>query len=144
MNLVRKTIEGAAIGVAVADTPASLKAFLQPGCAAAVWRRQTPPAVQAWLDALGPEVLPRGRVVLPAHKIGQTVEHLFDIAGLPKDDSRDWLHADIVSLADMFADLLGVTYLRLRLEPVTTNACRKFHIDAITARLVCTYRGPGT
>jgi hypothetical protein len=35
-------------------------------------------------------------------------------------------------------------YLRLRLDVVTTNACRKFHIDAVTARLVCTYRGPGT
>ncbi len=34
--------------------------------------------------------------------------------------------------------------LRLRLDVVTTNACRKFHIDAITARLVCTYRGTGT
>lgn len=35
-------------------------------------------------------------------------------------------------------------YVRLRLSRVTANACSKFHIDAITARLVCTYRGTGT
>ena len=40
---------------------------------------------------------------------------------------------------------MQTNYLRLRLEAVIqTNACRKFHIDAITARLVCTYRGTGT
>lgn len=44
----------------------------------------------------------------------------------------------------MFADLLTSKYLRLRLDVVTNNACRKFHVDAITARLVCTYRGTGT
>jgi hypothetical protein len=27
---------------------------------------------------------------------------------------------------------------------VTTNACRKFHVDAMAARLICTYRGTGT
>lgn len=32
----------------------------------------------------------------------------------------------------------------LRLDVVTRNACRRFHIDAVTARLVCTYRGTGT
>ncbi|EEE38158.1 hypothetical protein RKLH11_1999 [Rhodobacteraceae bacterium KLH11] len=39
---------------------------------------------------------------------------------------------------------MSATFLRLRLDVVTTNACRRFHIDAITARLVCTYRGTGT
>lgn len=39
---------------------------------------------------------------------------------------------------------MGAKWLRLRLDVVTTNACRKFHIDAVTARLVCTYRGTGT
>ena len=41
------------------------------------------------------------------------------------------------------ADGLAAT-LRLRFDVVTGNACRKFHVDAITARLVCTYRGAGT
>ena len=39
---------------------------------------------------------------------------------------------------------MSAPFLRLRLDVVTTNACPKFHIDAVTARLVCTYRGTGT
>ncbi|MFK7746133.1 MAG: DUF1826 domain-containing protein [Roseobacter sp.] len=44
----------------------------------------------------------------------------------------------------MFSDLVGARYLRLRLDVVTTNARRRFNKDAITSRLVCTYRGTGT
>ena len=52
--------------------------------------------------------------------------------------------ADAESLAKEFASLMQAPYLRLRFDVITTNACRRFHIDAVTARLVCTYRGTGT
>ena len=67
-----------------------------------------------------------------------------DLSGLPSKPEHDWLQADINLLADTFADLMSAAFLRLRLDIVTTNACRRFHIDAVTARLVCTYRGTGT
>ena len=66
------------------------------------------------------------------------------MSGLPAGPERDWLQQDIVSLATMFSGLIDARFLRLRLDVVTTNACRKFHIDAITSRLVCTYKGTGT
>ncbi len=65
-------------------------------------------------------------------------------SGLPETKDRDVLVNDIAMLANLFADLTKARYLRLTLEVVTTNACRKFHIDAVTARLICTYRGTGT
>ncbi|WP_299847645.1 DUF1826 domain-containing protein [uncultured Roseovarius sp.] len=144
MNFVRKTLRDAAIGIGVAHDPTSLSAFLQPGCAAAIWRRQTPPEVQAWLDKLDPEVLPRGRVILAANAVTDTIGHLFSTSGLPVGPEREWLHDDILTMVDVFSDLMSARFLRLRLDVVETNACRKFHIDAITARLVCTYRGTGT
>ena len=144
MNFVRKTVQNAAIGVGVAEDPAALSVFLQPGCAAAVWRRQTPPSVQSWLDSLSPDVLPRGRVILKPKAVADQVQRLCDAAGLPSGPERDWFQADVTSLADMFSTLLSASDMRLRLDVVATNACRKFHIDAITARLVCTYRGTGT
>ena len=51
---------------------------------------------------------------------------------------------DIAALASIFANLMDAQYLRLRLDVISTNACRKFHEDAVTARLICTYRGTGT
>ena len=64
MSFVRQTIKDAAIGVGIADNPDDLSVFLQPGCAAAIWRRQPPEDVPRWLDQLDPSLLPRGRVVL--------------------------------------------------------------------------------
>ena len=144
MTLVRQAVRNAAIGVAIADDPAGLKTFLQPGCAAAVWRRQTPPDVQAWLDSLDPDLLPSGRVILPTDAVSETVGHLLEIYNTPTGPEREWLREDIVALAHLFSHLTSAKFLRLRLDVVTTNACRKFHIDAITSRLVCTYRGTGT
>ncbi len=57
---------------------------------------------------------------------------------------RTWLVEDIADLSVRFAEIMRSPYLRLRLGVVNTNACRKFHIDAIMARLICTYRGTGT
>ena len=130
--------------IGVTENAKGLRQFLEPGCSAAIWNRQIPGSVQAWLDQLDPAVLPAARVSLPREAVAQTVSQLCDIAGLPESAERTWLEADITSLADTFADLMGCRYLRLRLDVVTTNACRKFHVDAITARLVCTYRGTGT
>jgi len=144
VNLFRKTVTNAAIGVGIADDPASLSTFLQPGCAAAIWRRRTPSHIQTWLNNLDPNLLPRGRVILQPHAVADTIRHLCTISGLPAGSESTWLQEDIVFLADKFSNLLNTRFIRLRLDVVTTNACRKFHIDAITARLVCTYRGTGT
>ena len=50
---------------------------------------------------------------------------------------------DVAALAAVFAKIMRVPYLRLRLDVITSNSCRKFHIDPVTAQLVCTYRGTG-
>lgn len=144
MNIATRQLEAACAGVEITDDPTALASFRNQGCAAAVWQRQVPQPVLSWLADLDPEVLPRGRVVVPPHAVAQTLKHLCDMAALPDGDERAWLESDIVSLSDMFSSLMSAKYLRLRLDVVTTNACRKFHVDAITGRLVCTYRGTGT
>ena len=144
MTLVREIVKDAAIGVGVADTPEGLSALHRPGCAAAIWRRQPLPKFQSWIDGLDPEVLPRARVILRPDAVRDAASEVCDAAGTPFGPERDRLVDDIAALADIFAGLMRARWLRLRLDAVTTNACRKFHIDAVTARLVCTYRGTGT
>jgi len=144
MSFARAKVHPAAIGVAAADRPEDLQVFIEPGCAAAIWRRQLSPDFGVWIDGLDPANLPQGRIILQPDAVSSAVTELCEIAQTPKGAERDKLIADIGVLADIFADLMQARYLRLRLQPVTSNACRKFHIDAITARLVCTYRGPGT
>ncbi|PJI84676.1 uncharacterized protein DUF1826 [Yoonia maricola] len=142
--LARTMVRDATAGVAIAETPEDLTAFLKPGCAAAIWRRQPAPGFQNWIDTLDPTRLPQGRIILRPHAVTMAVTELCDIAKTPAGPEREQLVGDIGALADIFAGLIQASYLRLRLQPVTSNTCRKFHIDAITARLVCTYRGQGT
>ncbi|MEJ6392659.1 DUF1826 domain-containing protein [Gymnodinialimonas sp. 2305UL16-5] len=144
MNLIRATVQNAAVGVAVADKPKNLKAFLRPGCAAAIWRRQLVQEFQSWVNALEPSCLPQGRVVVQPHKVHTVLASLCETSQTLPCPQRAQLIDDIADLADIFSDLMNAPYLRLRLQAVTSNACRKFHIDAVTARLVCTYRGTGT
>lgn len=144
MSYAEPIAAGAGAGIAVTDTPAGLRQFVQPDCAAALWARDMPDIVRAWLTRLDPDSLPRGRMALPVHSVAGTVAQLCNAHGLPDGPERTWLQSDIAALADVFADLMDVRFLRFRLDVIETNACRKFHIDAIRARLLCTYRGTGT
>jgi hypothetical protein len=142
--LIREIVRDAAIGVAVADAPEGLSALRRPGCAAAIWRRQPMSAFQAWLDAIPPERLPNGRVILRPEAVRDGADRLSAIAGTPEGAGRDRFCDDVAALAEIFTGVMDTRYLRLRLAPVDTDGCRRFHVDAMRARLVCTYRGPGT
>lgn len=133
-----------ALGVSIARDERGLESFLDPACAATVWERDVRRDALRWLARLDPTQLPSGRIVVQPTSVEATVNHLCDIAKMPEEAPRDWLVQDIARLAQTFAGLMQADYLRLRLQAVTTNACRKFHLDAITGRLVCTYRGTGT
>ncbi len=54
------------------------------------------------------------------------------------------LYADFRRLGRRFAKLTSSPIVRMRLEHVTDDCCRKFDVDAVGLRLVCTYAGPGT
>lgn len=69
------------------------------------------------------------------------VDGLADALGRPLPLA---LMADIARLAHVFATIAGRERVRIRLEGVTHDACRRFHLDAVGLRLLCTYRGAGT
>jgi len=54
------------------------------------------------------------------------------------------LAQDIRFLARRFANIAGIADVRIRLQLVKDDACRKFHVDAVGLRMLCTYAGPGT
>ncbi len=144
MSALREIRSDLTPGVSVVERPEDLGALHAPGNAAVIWWRRPLPEGQAWLDGLDPAQLPRGRVILRPDAVRAAVAALCDGAGTPAGGERARLTDDIAALADMFAGVMEAPYLRLRLDVVTGNACRRFHVDAITARLVCTYRGTGT
>jgi hypothetical protein len=144
MTRVHGVIEATSLGVDVTATPEGLATIRQPGCAAAIWHRHPLPGFQSWISSLYPRDLPNARVILRPDAVRTTVAEICEASGTPPGAERDRLCEDVAALANIFAGLMCARWLRLRLDVVTTNACRRFHVDAVTARLICTYRGTGT
>lgn len=67
--------------------------------------------------------------------------HLCDMPEPPVGHERNLLQIYITSLTEMLSGLLNAGFLRIQPDVVTTNACRKFQIDAITDWLACTHKG---
>lgn len=137
-------LQRAPAGVHTTDTVEGLSAIHRPGCAATVWHRRPLQSFQTWIDALDPALLPSARVILRPSLVRESLSHICDQSGTPDCAERERLIGDVAALADYFAGVMQAPYVRLRLDVVTTDACRKFHTDVLTARLVCTYRGLGT
>lgn len=67
-----------------------------------------------------------------------------DASGTPAGQQRDAFVAAAAALVALFAATAGTAAVRLRLDVVNDNACRRWHRDCVPLRLICTYRGPGT
>lgn len=144
MTLIQEPIEDIANGVSVSATAEGLSAIRHPGCAAAIWKRRPLSRFQSWIDELEPDNLPKARITIPSGNVRDAVDKICDVCGTPDCPERKMLVDDASALAAIFNAIVPTSYLRLRFDVITTNACRKFHVDVVTARLVCTYRGSGT
>lgn len=129
-------------GVVAAPSADALATIQQADIALSVWRRPLDAGLAAWLDGLPAEVLPDARFVAP--RLGLSAELDAALASLPPAPERSALKADIIALADAFCESVVVSQLRIRLEAIEGDACRRFHKDSVAARLLCTYRGPAT
>lgn len=118
-----------------------LDAIRSPGCAVAVWQRRL--HFQDWIDTLAPDRLPEARLVLrPDHAEDAIAAVLAD--RIAECSNRRKLIDDIALLARSFAHILKIRRVRLRLDVLRDDACTRFHLDNVAARLLCTYRGRGT
>lgn len=106
--------------------------------------RQIPAEVAAILDAVQPDGLPRLRFEGTAFELRPVVRRAIEERLAHPRWLATWLADDIVDKADMMAQLTGASDLRVRLDAIDDDHCRKFHVDNVRLRLVTTYRGPGT
>ncbi|MEM6973180.1 MAG: DUF1826 domain-containing protein [Pseudomonadota bacterium] len=146
---LREIMRDRIVGVGMAKAPDGLQKIRHRGCSAVIWNRTPPPGFVRWIDCLDPARLPRARVVVPLDEVAATVAALCTESAMPPGEHCDWFIDDVARLALLFAAQMSAAgidtpFLRLRLDAVTTDSCRRFHVDAVKARLVCTYRGPGT
>lgn len=142
--LVKNRDARAADRVANAGSAEDLGMLEHAGVEAVIWDRQLPAHVVRALQGWPPRNVENARIVLPRSRVASGVADVLDAWGGLDAEMRQWLCHDIALLAEQVAQTLGVERLHLRVEHVHDDACRRFHKDAVRARLICTYSGPGT
>lgn len=135
-NPAGRIVEGA--------SSALLRRIRQPAVELAIWKRRLAPDLARWLDSLPEENLPDGRVLAQAADLIPALTALLDAAGTPDGGMRTAFLADVVGLAKLYMDITGSRLVDIRLDAIHHDACWKFHRDCVAARLLTTYRGPGT
>ena len=105
-----------------------------------VWRRALAPPLARWLEA-----------VRHGRDFGEQVELSAAspdaaalVAPLSPCDERDALRRDIEDLAARYAAIVASPVVLASLGTVAHDMCRKFHVDRVGVRCLCTYAGPGT
>ena len=121
-----------------------LSDFINQSYYGVVWDRQIPINIQDWLNKTDPSLIPSFREICHKNEVSKKIINIFENSKLTNKKDTDWLIQDITNLSEVFSNLMKVDYIRLRMEVVSTNSCRKFHVDAVKGRLICTYRGQGT
>ncbi|MFN3989618.1 MAG: DUF1826 domain-containing protein [Erythrobacter sp.] len=124
----------------IACEAAILQQIRREDCNLAIWERAVPADFAALIEGTPQDLrFAAERAQLPTLLAAALVENGY---GAPH------LHAaligDVAMLADHFCSALSLARLEVRLEVVTTDSCRKFHADYVSARLITTYVGPGT
>lgn len=132
------------VGIGICDAADGLAAITKPEMELVIWRRALPLCLQTWLERLDASSLPDIRVLVQPTDLRRAVEPHLDDCGMPPGDMRDLLLHDIGDLVAAFARITRRDLVDVRLEHVSHDACWKFHRDCVDARLLTTYRGPGT
>lgn len=127
-----------------ARDPEILQEIAAPGIGAVIWQRKPLPEFLDWIEALPVSSLPQLRTLVSVDAVEACVQAACDRAGTPLGPMRDMLASDIAALGFITSEVMRAPLLHLRLDVVTSDACRRFHIDNMTARMLCTYRGAGT
>ena len=84
------------------------------------------------------------RFVSPVSSLRAVLLTEMEQAGFPAIAARDELADDIAQLAELYCPIIKDNAVEIRIEFVTTDSCRKWHADYVTARLITTYAGTGT
>jgi len=136
--------KAAASPVAMVEDIGALDMINDSKTAAVIWKRPIPTSVLNWFAELPLDRIEGARFVVARDDVRRCVEKIFgEVASVPGQDF-DWLIGDITALSHEICRLFTASHVRVRVEVVSDDACRRFHMDAVRVRSICTYCGPGT
>lgn len=121
--------------------PTALRQILRPHMALAVWQRTLGEDIVKELAGLVLDEVDDILFACDLSVLSADLSRAMEEAGYPDMPA---LRQDIAMLAVQHTSLTGGRQVRVRLEVVETDACRKFHADYVKVRTITTYLGQGT
>lgn len=109
-----------------------------------VWKRDVPSTVSFFIDNANLRDVTDCRFCSPVDDVAEKAAAALETLGLSSCPAHSWLVNDIQMLATQMGKILSASKLEVRIDLIDNNACKKFHRDNVKARLICSYRGPGT
>jgi len=139
----RPVVSGPGLVAVIGDREDILSAILDPGVQLALWQRGRPDTLD-WIDTLDwDEIDDIDTDIVGPHWAAQLWQFLCD-AAYPQTGAGHAFVQELAQRVAQFAALFRLDRLHMRLEVIETDACRKFHMDYVTARLLMPLSGPGT
>ncbi|MBO9580181.1 MAG: DUF1826 domain-containing protein [Sphingobium sp.] len=129
--------------VAAGEDPKILDRIRSADIHLTLWQRPLPENL-AWLEALDWDAIDDLDFAADLDNIDAEIADGLREAGYPEAADRAALRDEIAALARRFSAIMDCKAVKIRLEVVETDACRKFHADHVAARLLMTLVGPGT
>jgi len=131
-------------GILQGTSPELFERIHDPSVDLIICNRHLATELDHWIDSLPIHQLPDERLLAKKMNLLPALTSAFDAAGTPRLEMRDALLTDIKMLAMSFMNTMAIDIIDIRLETIRHDACWKFHRDNVSARLLTTYRGPGT
>lgn len=120
--------------------PAEFTEIYCAGVNLCVWRRGLGSELSQWLRT----VCSRYMFHIVERVDAERADLRPSLAALPDTAEREAWCEDLHLLMQVYADLLGVRGLGVRLATLDREMCPRFHVDRVGIRLLCTYAGPAT
>jgi hypothetical protein len=144
VSVVRRLAVDRLHRIGVTPAPEGLSLIHTETCAAMIWERAPLQGFQDWMHRQASETLPYARLILRPDMVHRALSDVVRGSALPSSHERDMLVDDMAALAFIFADVMRASFLRLRLKVCSGETGKVFCAAPDAARLICTYRGPGT
>jgi len=127
----------------IGDDAAVLQKVTEPGTHLSLWSRPVEASIVQEIEKLQASDLQNTRRATSRSSFDVDVSALLREQGLDPMAFQN-LRADMLRLISIFSTVSEGRELKFRLLTTGTDDCRRFHLDRLQLRLLCTYQGPGT
>lgn len=127
----------------IGDDAGVLQKVMEPGTHLSLWSRPVETSIVQEIVNLQASDLQNNRRATSRSSFDADVSALLREQGLDPMAFQS-LRADMSRLISIFSIVSEGRELKFRLLTTDTDDCRRFHLDRLHLRLLCTYQGPGT